>query len=50
MASDFRPSGVLVPLVTPFDAAGKVDRACLEGLASTFIHGGLNYGQIVTPA
>ena len=25
--------GVFVPLVTPFDEAGRVDVACLEGLA-----------------
>jgi len=33
MASAFRPSGVFVPLVTPFDATGAVDLEALERLA-----------------
>lgn len=34
MASSFRPGGVFVPLVTPFDEAGAVDLASLEALAA----------------
>ena len=33
MSATFRPSGVLVPLVTPFDEAGAVDLAALRALA-----------------
>ena len=33
MASPFRPSGVYVPLVTPFDDAGRVDLEALGSLA-----------------
>ena len=32
--------GVFVPLVTPFDEAGRVDVACLEGLAAESLDGG----------
>src|SRR2546423_1640249 len=32
MSSDFRPTGVLVPLVTPFDESGRVDAESLEAL------------------
>jgi hypothetical protein len=40
MASDFRPTGVYVPLVTPFDAAGAVDHAALEALAVRILAAG----------
>jgi 4-hydroxy-tetrahydrodipicolinate synthase len=33
MATDFRPDGLLVPLVTPFDARGAIDLGALERLA-----------------
>ncbi len=33
MASDFRPTGVYVPLVTPFAEDGEIDLAALESLA-----------------
>src|SRR4051794_34433976 len=33
MSSSFRPAGLFVPLVTPFDEAGGVDAASLEALA-----------------
>jgi len=33
MSSPFRPTGVLLPLVTPFDDAGHVDAESLEALA-----------------
>jgi 4-hydroxy-tetrahydrodipicolinate synthase len=33
MASDFRPTGVFVPLVTPFDENDQVDLSSLEALA-----------------
>jgi 4-hydroxy-tetrahydrodipicolinate synthase len=32
MSSDYRPTGVLVPLVTPFDETGRVDVESLEAL------------------
>ena len=34
MASDFRPAGVYVPMVTPFAADGSVDLDCLELLTA----------------
>jgi 4-hydroxy-tetrahydrodipicolinate synthase len=34
MASDFRPRGVYVPLVTPFSPGGGVDHGALEALAA----------------
>lgn len=40
MGSPLRPSGVLVPLVTPFDATGGVDREALAGLASRVLDAG----------
>jgi len=40
MASDFRPTGVLVPLVTPFDESGSVDLASLETLATGVLRDG----------
>lgn len=40
MASDFRPTGVYVPLVTPFDAAGGVDLGALEALAAGVLDAG----------
>jgi 4-hydroxy-tetrahydrodipicolinate synthase len=40
MASDFRPSGVFVPLVTPFTEDGAVDLPALEGLARDVIDAG----------
>ena len=32
--------GVFIPLVTPFDEAGRVDVACLERLAAEFLDAG----------
>ena len=40
MASDFRPAGVFVPMVTPFGAGGSVDLACLEELTAGVIADG----------
>src|SRR5215208_152299 len=40
MVIDFRPEGLLVPLVTPFDADGAVDLAALERLANEVIEDG----------
>jgi 4-hydroxy-tetrahydrodipicolinate synthase len=40
MASDFRPTGVFVPLVTPFDERGGVDFDSLEALAASVLDAG----------
>jgi 4-hydroxy-tetrahydrodipicolinate synthase len=40
MASDFRPTGVFVPLVTPFDDRDLVDLDALEALAAGVIDAG----------
>ena len=40
MASDFRPAGVFVPMVTPFGADGGVDLACLEELTAGVVSDG----------
>jgi 4-hydroxy-tetrahydrodipicolinate synthase len=40
MASDFRPTGVYVPLVTPFDAHDRVDLHALEALAAEVLDAG----------
>ena len=40
MASDFRPTGVFVPLVTPFDSDGAIDFDALEALAADLISDG----------
>jgi 4-hydroxy-tetrahydrodipicolinate synthase len=40
VTASFRPSGVIVPLVTPFDAAGGVDLASLRALAERAIEAG----------
>jgi 4-hydroxy-tetrahydrodipicolinate synthase len=40
MGSDFRPSGVLVPLVTPFAADGAVDFDCLASLTASVLSDG----------
>jgi 4-hydroxy-tetrahydrodipicolinate synthase len=40
MASDFRPAGVFVPLVTPFEAQGGVDLDALAGLAERVLAAG----------
>jgi 4-hydroxy-tetrahydrodipicolinate synthase len=40
VSSSFRPSGVLVPLVTPFDERGAVDAATLARLAEDELDGG----------
>jgi 4-hydroxy-tetrahydrodipicolinate synthase len=40
MSASFRPSGVLVPLVTPFDADGAVDLEALRGLAERALAAG----------
>ena len=40
MASDFRPAGVFVPMVTPFAADGGVDLVCLEELTARVIADG----------
>jgi 4-hydroxy-tetrahydrodipicolinate synthase len=40
MASDFRPAGVFVPMVTPFGTDGGVDLGCLEELTAGVIGDG----------
>jgi 4-hydroxy-tetrahydrodipicolinate synthase len=40
MASDFRPEGVLVPVVTPFTRDDRVDHDALEALAVGVLDGG----------
>ena len=40
MSASFRPSGVLVPLVTPFTAGGAVDLEALHGLAERALAAG----------
>jgi len=40
MASDLRPAGVFVPMVTPFAADGSVDLHCLEELTADVVHAG----------
>jgi 4-hydroxy-tetrahydrodipicolinate synthase len=40
MASDFRPAGVFVPMVTPLGADGGVDLACLEELTAGVVSDG----------
>jgi 4-hydroxy-tetrahydrodipicolinate synthase len=40
MPSDYRPSGLYVPVVTPFDADGRVDVGALEGLATRMLDAG----------
>src|SRR5579862_8880591 len=40
VATDFRPSGLLVPLVTPFDGKDGVDVDALEGLAEHVLREG----------
>ena len=40
MASELRPAGVFVPMVTPFSADGRVDLACLEELTAGVIRDG----------
>ncbi len=40
MSASFRPSGVLVPLVTPFDGRGSVDLDALRGLAERALDAG----------
>lgn len=40
MASRFRPAGVYVPLVTPFDADDRVDLDALEALAAEVLRDG----------
>jgi 4-hydroxy-tetrahydrodipicolinate synthase len=40
MASDFRPAGVFVPMVTPFRADGGVDLGCLEELTAGVVADG----------
>jgi 4-hydroxy-tetrahydrodipicolinate synthase len=40
MASDYRPEGVYVPMVTPFGADGRVDLGCLEALTAGVIRDG----------
>jgi 4-hydroxy-tetrahydrodipicolinate synthase len=40
MASEFRPAGVFVPMVTPFGAEGGVDLVCLEELTAGVIRAG----------
>ena len=40
MSASFRPSGVLVPLVTPFDEAGAVDFPALGRLAARALDAG----------
>jgi 4-hydroxy-tetrahydrodipicolinate synthase len=40
MAGDFRPTGTLVPLVTPFDEQGKVALEALESLAGEVLDEG----------
>src|SRR5438067_4584752 len=40
MASAFRPTGIFVPLVTPFREEGDVDLGCLESLTAEVIRDG----------
>ena len=40
MASELRPAGVFVPMVTPFAADGRVDLRCLEELTAGVIRDG----------
>jgi 4-hydroxy-tetrahydrodipicolinate synthase len=40
MASDFRPTGVFVPLVTPFDEGDRIDLEALHSLASQVLDEG----------
>jgi 4-hydroxy-tetrahydrodipicolinate synthase len=40
MASEFRPRGVFVPLVTPFDERNRVDLGALEALAADALEAG----------
>lgn len=40
VSASFRPSGVLVPLVTPFDERGAVDLDALRGLATRALDAG----------
>ncbi|HSD03013.1 MAG TPA: dihydrodipicolinate synthase family protein [Gaiellales bacterium] len=40
MASEFRPAGVFVPMVTPFAADGSVDLDCLERLTAGVVEEG----------
>ena len=40
MASEFRPTGVFVPLITPFDEEGEVDLGALETLAADALGAG----------
>ncbi len=40
MASDFRPTGVLVPLITPFDESGGVDLRALRSIAEEVLEEG----------
>jgi 4-hydroxy-tetrahydrodipicolinate synthase len=40
MASDFRPAGVFVPMVTPFRADRGIDLACLEELTAGVVSDG----------
>jgi len=40
VSASYRPSGVLVPLVTPFDDRGAVDLAALHGLATRALDAG----------
>jgi 4-hydroxy-tetrahydrodipicolinate synthase len=42
MASDFRPVGVFVPLVTPFDEEDNVDLPCLESLIEQLLNDGVS--------
>jgi 4-hydroxy-tetrahydrodipicolinate synthase len=40
MTTAYRPSGLLAPIITPFDARGAVDLAALERLAGELLDGG----------
>ena len=40
MPSAYRPSGLLAPVVTPFDAAGRVDVGALERLGGALLDAG----------
>jgi 4-hydroxy-tetrahydrodipicolinate synthase len=40
MASEYRPSGVYVPLVTPFTEDDRVDLDALEALAASMLDAG----------
>jgi 4-hydroxy-tetrahydrodipicolinate synthase len=40
MASEFRPTGVFVPLVTPFAEDGSIDLDCLEALTAQVLRDG----------